>query len=115
VAVTDGPTLVEGLAYPEATGYLTVDAGTYALEIRAAGETDAALSLDATLEGGENYTAIAMDGGSAGVQVIIATEAAALPNTAMDQPTAPFSAVGLLLVALAGGLVVRRVAVAARA
>lgn len=115
VVVTDGPTLVEGLAYPEATGYLTVDAGTYALEIRAAGETDAALSLDATLEGGENYTAIAMDGGSAGVQVIIATEAAALPNTAMDQPTAPFSAVGLLLVALAGGLVVRRVAVAARA
>ena len=41
VAVTDGPILVEGLAFPEATGYLTVDPGTYPLEIRAAGETDA--------------------------------------------------------------------------
>ena len=61
VAVTDGPILVEALAYPEATGYLTVDAGTYPLEIRAAGDEAAALSLEATLEAGQNYTAIAMD------------------------------------------------------
>ncbi len=33
---------------------------------------------------GENYTAIAMDGGEAGVQVIVATEAAEIPNTAMS-------------------------------
>jgi hypothetical protein len=84
VAVTDGPVLVEGLAFPEATGYLTVDPGLYPLEIRAAGETDAALTLEATLAAGENYTAIAMDGGEAGVQVIVATEAADVPNTAMS-------------------------------
>ena len=113
VAVTDGPVLVEGLAYPEATGYLTVDPGTYPLEIRAAGEADAALSLEASLEAGQNYTAIAMDGGEAGVQVIVATEAMAMPDTAMGQPAAPLGAIGSLLVALAGltglRLVARRV------
>jgi hypothetical protein len=102
VAVTDGPVLVEGLAYPEATGYLTVDPGTYPLEIRAAGEADAALSLEATLEAGQNYTAIAMDGGDAGVQIIVATEAMAMPDTAMGQPGAPLGAIGGLLLALAG-------------
>ena len=79
VAVTDGPILVEALAYPEATGYLTVDAGTYPLEIRAAGDEMAALTLEATLEAGQNYTAIAMDDPEAEVpvQVIVATEAMA--------------------------------------
>jgi hypothetical protein len=103
VAVTDGPVLVEGLAYPEATGYLNVDPGTYPLEIRAAGETDAALTLEATLQAGQNYTAIAMDGGEAGVQVIVATEAMAMPDTAVAAPSsAPLTALGGLLVALAG-------------
>jgi hypothetical protein len=102
VAVTDGPILVEALAYPEATEYLTVDAGTYPLEIRAAGEPSAALSVEATLEAGENYTAIAMDDPDAAVQVIIATEALAeSPNTAMASPTLPAALIGLALVALA--------------
>jgi len=113
VAVTDGPVLVEGLAFPEATGYLTVDAGTYPLEIRAAGETDAALTLEATLAAGENYTAIAMDGGDAGVQVIVATEAMSMPDTAMAQPAMPLAMVGGLLMVLAAGtalpLAIRRV------
>ena len=104
VAVTDGPVLVEALAYPEASDYLTVDPGTYALEIRAAGEADAALSLEATLEAGQNYTAIAMDDPDAEVpvQVIVATEALAeTPNTAMTQPTASVALIGLALLALA--------------
>ena len=104
VAVTDGPILVEALTYPEATGYLTVDAGTYPLEIRAAGEGAAALSLEATLEAGMNYTAIAMDDpeGEAGVQVIIATEAMAeMPNTATALPTMSVAVIGLAFVGLA--------------
>ena len=104
IAVTDGPILVEGLAYPEATDYLTVDAGTYPLEIRAAGSPDAALSLEATLEAGENYTAIAIDDPDAEipVQVIVATEALVLsPDTALGQPTMPVALIGLALVALA--------------
>jgi hypothetical protein len=103
VAVTDGAVLVEALAFAEATDYLTVDAGTYPLEIRAAGEDAAALSLEATLEPGENYTAIAMDdpASEAGVQVIIATEAMAeMPNTAMSASTTSLALIGLALVAL---------------
>lgn len=116
VAVTDGPILVEALAFPEATGYLTVDAGTYPLEIRAAGEEAAALSLEATLEAGQNYTAIAMDNpdGDEPVQVIIATEAMAeMPNTATELPTTSVALIGLALVGLAvvtaAPLAIRRV------
>ena len=104
VAVTDGPILVEALAYPEATDYLTVDAGTYPLEIRSAGEEAAALSLEATLEAGQNYTAIAMDDpdSEVPVQVIVATEAMAVsPDTALAAPTAPVALIGLVLVGLA--------------
>jgi hypothetical protein len=109
VAVTGGPVLVEGLAYPEATDYLTVDPGTYALEIRAAGETDAALTLEATLEAGENYTAIAMDGGDAGVQVIVVTEGETMPNTALAAPSANAAvAFGLLAAAAAATLAIVR-------
>jgi hypothetical protein len=111
VAVTDGPVLVEGLAFPEATDYLTVDPGTYALEIRAAGETDAALALVASLAAGENYTAIAVDGGEAGVQVIVATEAMAVPDTATRSggtPSALLVAAGLLALVSAGGLTLAR-------
>ncbi len=104
VAVTDGPILVEGLAYPDATDYLTVDPGTYPLEIRAAGEADAALTLEATLAAGENYTAIAMDGGEAGVQVIVATEAMEMPNTAVPETGSSLPMTGLLLVGLAFAL-----------
>ena len=102
VAVTDGPVLVEGLAYPEATGYLSVDPGTYALEIRAAGDTAAALTLSATLEGGTNYTAIAMDGGDAGVQVIVALDAEMLSDTAMSPAGAsPIVTIGLAMLGAA--------------
>ncbi|MCV0403078.1 MAG: DUF4397 domain-containing protein [Chloroflexi bacterium] len=110
VAVTDGPVLVEGLAYPEATDYLTVDPGTYPLEIRAAGETDAALTLEATLAAGQNVTAIAMDGGDAGVQVIIADDTADVPDTALPLSTPTLSLVTMAGVAvlLAGVLLGRR-------
>ncbi len=117
VAVTGGPILVEDLAYPEATGYLTVDPGSYDLEIRAAGDTAAALSLSATLEGGKNYTAIAMDGGDAGVQVIVAVDAEMLSDTAMSPVggSAAVTTIGLALLASALVLSVfasRRLAVA---
>jgi hypothetical protein len=106
VAVSGGPVLVENLAYPEASEYLGVDPGTYALEIRAAGATDAALSLEATLTAGENYTAIAMDGGEAGVQVILATEGEAMPNTALAAPIT-LMPLGLLVLGAALALAVR--------
>jgi hypothetical protein len=101
IAVAGGPILVDGLAYPEASGYLAVDPGDYEVEIRAAGEMDAALTVPATLEAGTNVTAIAMDGGDAGVQVIVAVDARMLSDTAMSAPTGgiPVATLGLLLVA----------------
>ena len=104
VAVSGGAVLVPGLTYPEASGYLAVDPGTYDLEIRAAGDTAAALTLSATLEGGKNYTAIAMDGADAGVQVIVAVDAEMMSDTAMAAPGGnPATTVGLIV--LAAGLV----------
>ena len=103
VAVTDGPILVEALAYPDAS-YLTVDAGTYPLEIRAAGDENATLMLEATLEAGQNYTAIAMDDPDAEVpvQVIVATESmAASPDTAMTASTTPIALIGVAVLGLA--------------
>lgn len=109
VAVADGPVLVEGLAYPEASGYLSVDPGTYRLEIRAAGAEEAALTIDATLAGAQSYTAIAMDGGDAGVQVIVAVDTQAVPDTAIAAPRGvPLGLIGLALVVAALGMTTRR-------
>lgn len=48
VAVTDGDVLVEGLEFPEASDFLEVDADTYDLEVRPAGEEDVVLDLAGT-------------------------------------------------------------------
>jgi hypothetical protein len=104
IAVTGGDVVVPGLAYPEASGYLTLDAGDYPLEIRAAGDTAAALQFDVTLEANTNYTAFAMDA-EAGVQVIAAVDATAtaMPDTATGQPATgtPVLLAGLALMGLA--------------
>lgn len=88
VALVGGSVLVPGLAYGTASDYLTVDPGTYDLEIRAAGDTAAALTLSATLSAGQNVTAIAFDDGD-GVTVITTVDAAAMPDTAVQRPAAP--------------------------
>lgn len=102
IAVAGGPVLVEELGYGEASGYLAVDPGDYEVEIRAAGEMDAALTVPASLAAGMNVTAIAMDGGDAGVQVIVAVDARAMADTAMTpQSGSPVATLGLLLLAAA--------------
>ena len=113
IAVAGGDVVVPGLAYPEASGYLTLDAGDYPLEIRAAGDTAAALSFEASLPADTVVTAFAMDA-EGGVQVITAVDAlgAEMPNTAV--PTSSTSTVllaGIVLVATAGAVVARRLAV----
>ena len=105
IAVTEGDVVVPGLAYPEASGYLTLDAGDYPLEIRAAGDSAAALEFDVTLEANTNYTAFAMDA-EGGVQVIAAVDAtgtAEMPDTALAQPTttSPALLAGIALIGLA--------------
>jgi hypothetical protein len=104
IAVQGGDVVVPGLAYPEASGYLTLDAGDYPLEIRAAGDTAAALQFDVTLEANTNYTAFAMDAAD-GVQVIAAVDATgeAMPDTALGQTStgSPALLVGIALMGLA--------------
>ena len=63
---------------------------------------DAALTVPASLAAGMNVTAIAMDGGDAGVQVIVAVDARAMADTAMTpQSGSPVATLGLLLLAAA--------------
>lgn len=113
IAVQGGDVVVPGLAYPEASGYLTLDAGDYPLEIRAAGDTAAALQFDVTLAENTNYTAFAMDAAD-GVQVIAAVDASgeAMPDTAMA-PTGSGSPVLLAGIALLGLAIVATVRVLA--
>jgi hypothetical protein len=114
IALQGGDVVVPGLSYPEASGYLTLDPGDYPLEIRAAGETDAALQFEVTLEANTNYTAFAMDDGE-GVQIVAAIDAegmaeepaptatpAPVPDTAMTQPTTTGTPVLLAGIALLG-------------
>jgi hypothetical protein len=61
VAVDGGDVVVSELAYPDATDYLTLPAGEYDLEIRAAGTTDVAFDIDPlTLDAGMSYSAFAI-------------------------------------------------------
>lgn len=61
VAVTGGDVLVPNLMFPMASGFLEVPAGSYDLEVRAAGTTTVALPLPGVaLEGGTVYSVYAV-------------------------------------------------------
>ncbi|MFN8620854.1 MAG: DUF4397 domain-containing protein [Chloroflexota bacterium] len=61
VAPVGGDPIVTDLAYPTATDYLTVPAGSYDLEIRPTGTTDVAFTIPTlTLEAGKSYSAFAI-------------------------------------------------------
>ncbi len=114
VALAGGAVLVPGLDYGKASDYLTVDPGTYNLEIRAAGDTAAALTLSATLSAGQNVTAIAFDDGD-GVAVATTVDAATMADTAtqpMGTPALPGPMVllGIALLTIAVILGGRRLA-----
>ena len=61
IAVTGGDVLIPGLEFPNGSDYLEVPAGTYDLEVRAAGTMDVALALPGvTFEAGTVYEIIAV-------------------------------------------------------
>jgi hypothetical protein len=60
VGIAEGPTVVEDLEGGNAGPYATVDAGAYTLEVRPAGEETVAVAVDAELEAGVAYDAIAL-------------------------------------------------------
>ena len=115
IALQGGDVVVAGLSFPEASGYLTLDAGDYPLEIRAAGDDAAALQFTASLPADTNVTAFAMDDGE-GVQIVTAIDAegtAMSPDTAMAQPSTvtPVLLAGIALLGMAALLTVRSLAV----
>ncbi len=77
IAVKDGPVLFSGLAFPDASAYADVDAGTYDLEIRPAGTKDVALAIPGVaLEAGTVYDVFAnglLSDGTLGVLPLTAT------------------------------------------
>jgi uncharacterized protein DUF4397 len=85
VAVTGGPVLINNLAFPNASDNLTVDAGTYNVEVRPAGTTTAALSAPGlALEAGKYYTVLAVGllGGSPALELL------PIVDTLASQPAA---------------------------
>lgn len=128
VKVQGGPTLISNLAFPNASDYLPVDAGTYNLIVTPAGSDTVALDLSGTaLQAGNIYDVFAVGlSGDNSLRVEITTPpaqaAAAAPTSQQPaQPSQPsqlpttsgeaasfavFGALAALLIG--GGLVLRR-------
>lgn len=88
--------VVKGLAYPDATGYLELPAGSYDLEVRLAGTTTVALALPGVaVEACNSYSVFAIGsaadpavGGNA-LQVVVAVDATAEAEEEGTAPTPP--------------------------
>jgi hypothetical protein len=87
VAVTGGDVLIENLAFPAASDYLEVPAGSYDLEVRPTGTTDVALDLPGVaLEAGMVYSVYAI--GQAGDGTLTVLPITATTHAAMGTPSA---------------------------
>jgi hypothetical protein len=121
VAVAGGPVLVSNLAFPKATEFTPVDAGTYTVEVRPTGTTTAVLTLkDLKFEAGKLYTVIAT-GLVNGTPALSALAIAADPAPMTAAPPAGMPATGVAdqaglwlvlggLILLGAGLTARRFA-----
>lgn len=113
IELVDGPTLVQNLAFTEASPYLPIAAGTYDLRLVIAGDNTVVVPLpDTTVEAGIIYDVIAT-GRLANIQVIVGTftPSAAAADVRALMPSAGASSPDWLLVlgllALASGLIVQ--------
>lgn len=88
--------VVKGLAYPNATGYVSLPAGSYDLEVRLAGTTTVALPLPGVaVEACNSYSVFAVGsaaspavGGNA-LKVVVAVDATAEADEEVVAPTPP--------------------------
>jgi hypothetical protein len=130
IAVTDGPVLIENLAFPDASDYTPVPAGSYDLEVRPTGTEDVALEIPGfAAEAGMIYDVVAVGtlaDGTLAVAPFVAEPMAMdastddATGTGGGNPTAPatgaggtsadttnwaiFGALAALIVAATGGL-----------
>jgi hypothetical protein len=100
VAVAGGPVLFSNLAFPNAAGPSPVDAGTYDLEVRAAGTTTAALEVPGVqTQAGKIYTVLAvglLEGEPALEALPIVNDPAPAVEAAPSPAPAPTSSAGTL-------------------
>jgi len=115
VKLASGATLISNLAFPDASGYLEVDAGTYDLQVTPAGGSAVVIDLPGTrVDAGQIYSVFATNFvASITPQLAVTAPAttaapAALPTTSGETlPLAALALMALALVAL-GGMVMRR-------
>lgn len=117
IKLKGGATLIPGLAFPNASDYLPVDAGSYDIVVTPAGTDTVAIDLSGTaLEAGKIYDVFAVGllaDGSLKAQPVVTTPAAAttppatLPTTSGEElPALLFGVLAAML--LIGGFVMRR-------
>lgn len=116
IKLADGTALVPNLAFPNASDYLPVDAGSYNIQVTPANASDVVLDLpNTTLTAGTIYDVFAT-GNLANIAAEVetftpaATTGAApgtLPNTGASESLS-LALIALGMLALAGGFVLRR-------
>jgi Domain of unknown function (DUF4397) len=109
VVPVGGAPLVSGLQFPNASPYAQVPAGTYTLNVNAAGTNTTAISVpNATVASGEVYSAFAVGTASAGtLKVILIQDNAGtepLPSTGGVSPAWFAAALGAMGVMLSAGV-----------
>jgi hypothetical protein len=107
IALKGGAVLFKNLAFKAASEYLPVDAGTYDLEVRAAGTTTVALPLPGIkLEAGKIYTFFAMGllSGAPALTVVPQADAPIAAATALPKAGEPFTFTSTILMALVAGM-----------
>lgn len=95
VAVKGGPVVFANLAFPNAAGPSPVDAGTYDLEVRAAGTTTVALPINGVqLQAGKIYTVLAVGllNGTPALEALPIVNDPAPSPAAAASPVAPAAA-----------------------
>jgi hypothetical protein len=117
VKLASGTTLIPGLAFPKASDYLEVDAGSYDLQVTPAGASAVVIDLPGTaLEAGKIYSVFATNVvASIKPELAVTSPVAAaaaptsLPNTAAgdEAPLGLIAAVAAVLL-LSGALLIRR-------
>lgn len=107
-----GEALVSGLEFPSASPYAEVPAGSYVLNVNAAGTDQTAITTEATVADGGIYTAFAVGTAAAGdLGVLIAQDNASgvMPDTGGTSPALLVgAAAGLFLATAAAAYAVRR-------
>jgi hypothetical protein len=116
IAVQDGPVLFENVPFKQAFPYITVDAGTYDLEVRVHDTGDVVLEVPGvSVEGQNTYTVYAMGlvEGPPALQAVVsadATGATTLPATGATNYTLLFT-LGICLLGLlflTGGVLIHQ-------